>query len=58
MTSRSPPKWNYTFLYLSNLYNFRLREKGSFKRLQNVNLSVCVCMCVCMHTYLYNVISN
>lgn len=58
MTSHSPPTWNYTSLYLSSLYNFRFREKGSFKRLQNVDLSVCVYMCACMHTYLYNVISN
>ena len=52
----SPPKWNYTFLYLSSLYNFCLRKKWSFKRLQNVNLSVYVCapMCtsLCVHAHL------
>ena len=36
------------YISVSSLYNFRLREKWSFKRLQNVNLSVCVYTCVWM----------
>ena len=37
------------YISVSSLYNFRLREKWSFKRLQNVNLSVCVSTCVHAH---------
>ena len=36
------------YISVSSLYNFRLREKWWFKRLQNVNLSVCVYTCVWM----------